>query len=182
MLAHRPRHRLRLHVTSSEPARMIVRSAAQPGARQGPCPPRPTARPGLTAGPAVGARHALGRVRRRGAPPVAGGGGERAGGRRPGIRRAVAVLGRVRRGEIWTASGGDYAGELCPVVIVQDDRFDATASITVCAFTTDPTEAPLFRPVVEPSAAQRAALGLPPDGGQDHDGAEGPGSAPTSAN
>jgi mRNA interferase MazF len=59
----------------------------------------------------------------------------------------------VRRGEIWTASGGDYAGKPRPVVIVQDDRFDATASITVCAFTTDPTEAPLFRPVVEPSAA-----------------------------
>ena len=59
----------------------------------------------------------------------------------------------MRRGEIWTASGGDYAGKPRPVVIVQDDRFDATASITVCAFTTDPTEAPLFPPVVEPSAA-----------------------------
>jgi len=31
------------------------------------------------------------------------------------------------------------------VVIVQDDRFDATASVTVCAFTTDPTDAPLIR-------------------------------------
>jgi mRNA interferase MazF len=31
------------------------------------------------------------------------------------------------------------------VAIVQDDRFDATDSITVCAFTTDPTEAPPFR-------------------------------------
>ncbi len=30
-------------------------------------------------------------------------------------------------------------------MIVQDDRFDATDSVTVCAFTTDPTEAPLFR-------------------------------------
>ena len=38
-------------------------------------------------------------------------------------------------------------------MIVQDDRFDATASITVCPFTTDPTDAPLFRPLVEPSAA-----------------------------
>ena len=52
----------------------------------------------------------------------------------------------MRRGEIWTASGGkDYAGKPRPVVIVQDDAFDATGSITVCAFTTDPTEAPLFR-------------------------------------
>jgi len=31
------------------------------------------------------------------------------------------------------------------VVIVQDDHFDATASVTVCAFTTDPTDAPLIR-------------------------------------
>jgi mRNA interferase MazF len=36
-------------------------------------------------------------------------------------------------------------------VIVQDDRFDATDSITVCAFTTDPTDAPLFRLPVEPN-------------------------------
>jgi mRNA interferase MazF len=58
----------------------------------------------------------------------------------------------VRRGEIWTAAGGkDYAGKPRPVVIVQDDRFDATDSITVCAFTTDPTEAPLFRLSVAPS-------------------------------
>lgn len=35
-------------------------------------------------------------------------------------------------------------------MIVQDDRFDATDSVTVCAFTTDPTEAPLFRLRVEP--------------------------------
>ena len=31
------------------------------------------------------------------------------------------------------------------MVIVQDDSFDATASITVCAFTTDQTDAPLIR-------------------------------------
>jgi mRNA interferase MazF len=58
----------------------------------------------------------------------------------------------MRRGEIWTAAGGkDYAGKPRPVVIVQDDRFDATASVTVCAFTTDPTEAPLLRLPVEPN-------------------------------
>jgi mRNA interferase MazF len=56
----------------------------------------------------------------------------------------------VTRGEVWTAAGGkDYAGKPLPVVIVQDDRFDATSSITICAFTSDPTEAPLFRLVVE---------------------------------
>jgi mRNA interferase MazF len=36
-------------------------------------------------------------------------------------------------------------------VIVQDDRFDATDSITVCALTTDATDAPLFRLPVEPT-------------------------------
>jgi mRNA interferase MazF len=58
----------------------------------------------------------------------------------------------MKRGEIWTiAGGGDYAGKPRPAVIVQDDSFDATASITVCAFTTDPTEAPLFRIPIKPS-------------------------------
>lgn len=58
----------------------------------------------------------------------------------------------MRRGEVWTVSGGkDYAGKPRPVVIVQDDSFDATDSITICAFTTDPTDAPLFRLPVEPS-------------------------------
>jgi mRNA interferase MazF len=58
----------------------------------------------------------------------------------------------VRRGEIWTAAGGkDYAGKPRPVVIVQDDRFDATASVTICAFTTDPADAPLLRLPVEPN-------------------------------
>ncbi len=58
----------------------------------------------------------------------------------------------MKRGEIWTASAGSgYAGKPRPVVLVQDDRFDGTASVTLCAFTTDPTEAPLFRIPIEPS-------------------------------
>ncbi|WNJ93402.1 type II toxin-antitoxin system PemK/MazF family toxin [Bosea sp. 685] len=58
----------------------------------------------------------------------------------------------MRRGDIWTVSGGkDYASKPRPVVIVQEDSFDATDSVTICAFTTDPTEAPLFRLSVEPS-------------------------------
>jgi mRNA interferase MazF len=58
----------------------------------------------------------------------------------------------MRRGDIWTVAGGkDYVGKPRPVVIVQDDSFDATASITICAFTTDVTEAPLFRLPVEPN-------------------------------
>jgi mRNA interferase MazF len=59
----------------------------------------------------------------------------------------------MKRGEIWTIAGGkDYAGKPRPMVVLQDDRFDATASITICATTTDPTEAPLFRLLIEPSA------------------------------
>ena len=58
----------------------------------------------------------------------------------------------MKRGEIWTVSGGkDYAGKPRPVVIVQDDSFDATDSVTICAFTTDPADAPLFRLAVEPN-------------------------------
>ena len=60
----------------------------------------------------------------------------------------------MKRGEIWTLSGGgDYTGKPRPAVIVQDDSFDATASVTLCAFTTDPTEAPLFRILIQPSEA-----------------------------
>ncbi len=40
-------------------------------------------------------------------------------------------------------------GKPRPVVIVQDNRFDATASVAICAFTTDPTDAPLIRLLVE---------------------------------
>ena len=40
-------------------------------------------------------------------------------------------------------------------MILQDDRFDATGSITICAFTTDPTDAPLFRLLVEPTETNR---------------------------
>jgi mRNA interferase MazF len=46
---------------------------------------------------------------------------------------------------------GAYTGMPRPVVIVQDDRFDATASVTACPLTTNPVEAPLTRISVEPS-------------------------------
>ena len=36
-------------------------------------------------------------------------------------------------------------------MIIQDDRFDKTDSVTVCTFTTDPTDAPLLRLPIEPS-------------------------------
>lgn len=59
----------------------------------------------------------------------------------------------MKRGDIWTVAGGkNYAGKPRPVVIVQDDSFDATDSITICAFTTDETVAPLIRLPVAPDA------------------------------
>ncbi len=58
----------------------------------------------------------------------------------------------MTRGEIYTAAArGAYTGKPRPVVIVQDDRFDATASVTVCPFTTNPVEAPLVRIPIVPS-------------------------------
>jgi mRNA interferase MazF len=58
----------------------------------------------------------------------------------------------VTRGEIYVAAArGTYTGKPCPVVIVQDDRFDATAPVTVCPFTTNRVEAPLVRLPIEPS-------------------------------
>jgi mRNA interferase MazF len=59
----------------------------------------------------------------------------------------------MKRGEIWTvAAGNGYAGKPRPAVIIQDDAFDATASIIVCAFTTEPADAPLFRLPIKPNA------------------------------
>lgn len=69
----------------------------------------------------------------------------------------------MRRGEIWTVGGaGDYAGKPRPAVILQDDRFDMTDSVTICAFTTDPTDAPLIRVAIKPSEVNglRAACRL----------------------
>ena len=59
----------------------------------------------------------------------------------------------MTRGEAYTAvARGADTGRPRPVLIVQDDRFDATASVTVCPFTTSPADAPLIRIRIEPSA------------------------------
>ena len=58
----------------------------------------------------------------------------------------------MNRGEIYTAATrGAYTGKPRPVVIIQDDRFDATASVTVCPLTTNPVDAPLTRITIEPT-------------------------------
>jgi mRNA interferase MazF len=58
----------------------------------------------------------------------------------------------MRRGEIWTvAAAGDYTGKPHPAVLLQDDAFAATASVTICAFTSDPIDVPFLRILVEPN-------------------------------
>jgi len=60
----------------------------------------------------------------------------------------------VRRGDVWTASGGKhYAGKPRPVLIIQNDLFDETASVTVCPMTTDTVDVPLLRIPLEPDSA-----------------------------
>ncbi len=51
----------------------------------------------------------------------------------------------MRRGDIITVADGVYANKPRPALIVQDDRFDASASLTVCPFTSTETDAPLLR-------------------------------------
>ncbi len=54
-------------------------------------------------------------------------------------------MGRMTRGDIVTVAGGVYATKPRPALVVQDDRFDATDSLTVCPFTSTEVDAPLLR-------------------------------------
>ena len=58
----------------------------------------------------------------------------------------------MRRGDVYTAAArGAYTGKPRSTVVAQDDRFDATASVTVCPLTTNPVDAPLTRIAIVPS-------------------------------
>ena len=58
----------------------------------------------------------------------------------------------MTRGEIWTSAGGaDHASKPRPVVIIQHTHFQHLDSVTICGFTSDPTDLPLFRVVVQPT-------------------------------
>ncbi len=58
----------------------------------------------------------------------------------------------MKRGEIWTiASGADYAGKPRPAVILQDDLFSETRSVTICSFTTNAVDASAFRLPIHPT-------------------------------
>src|SRR5437763_16638623 len=59
----------------------------------------------------------------------------------------------MKRGDIWTVAGvPGYSGKPRPAMVLQDSRFDATESITICPFSGDPTAAELFRIPIEPTA------------------------------
>jgi mRNA interferase MazF len=59
----------------------------------------------------------------------------------------------MRRGDIVTVAGGVIASKPRPALVVQDDRFDATDSVTLCPFTNTEVDAPLLRvPVVASEA------------------------------
>ena len=49
------------------------------------------------------------------------------------------------RGDVVLVAGGVYATKPRPAVIVQDDLFASTNSVTVCHFTTTEVDAPLLR-------------------------------------
>lgn len=51
----------------------------------------------------------------------------------------------MKRGELWTVAGGVHAAKPRPAVIVQDDVFDLTDSVTVAPLTTTLVDAPLLR-------------------------------------
>ena len=59
----------------------------------------------------------------------------------------------MKRGEIWTvAAGSGYGAKPRPCVIIQDDAYAQTDSVTIAPCTTDETPAD-FRTLLEPSEA-----------------------------
>jgi mRNA interferase MazF len=64
----------------------------------------------------------------------------------------------MKRGEVWTASGGDYAGKPRPVFILQADAFPFLTSITICPFTSDGENLEIFRIGITPG--QRNGLNV----------------------
>ena len=65
----------------------------------------------------------------------------------------------MKRGEIWTVAGGVYPSKVRPAVIVQDDLFSETASVTIVPLTTTFTDAPLLRIHIPASALSRLERG-----------------------
>lgn len=55
------------------------------------------------------------------------------------------------RGEIWTVAGGVFASKPRPALVIQDDRFSESESLTVLPLTSTLRDAPLLRILVTPS-------------------------------
>lgn len=64
----------------------------------------------------------------------------------------------VRRGDIVLVAGGVYANKLRPALVIQDDRFAATTSVTVVPLTSTPADAPLIRMPVRADARTGLAV------------------------
>jgi mRNA interferase MazF len=54
--------------------------------------------------------------------------------------------------------GVSYVGKPRPAVILQADGFPETLSVTICPLTSNPAEAALFRPVIDPTASNGLEL------------------------
>ncbi|MGB7448547.1 MAG: type II toxin-antitoxin system PemK/MazF family toxin [Ornithinimicrobium sp.] len=51
----------------------------------------------------------------------------------------------MRRGELWTVAGGVYASKPRPALVLQEDLFAGTASVTVAPLASTLVDAPLLR-------------------------------------
>jgi mRNA interferase MazF len=66
----------------------------------------------------------------------------------------------LKRGEIWTISGGaDYVGKPRPAIIIQSDNFDRTPSVTVCPLTTAAIKTVYARFTINPSTVNGLEAG-----------------------
>ena len=67
-------------------------------------------------------------------------------------RRLVTTRTTSEAGRTLDGRGRQHdAGKPRPVLVIQDDRFDATSSVTVCPLISDPAEIPLLRIALHPS-------------------------------
>lgn len=57
----------------------------------------------------------------------------------------------MKRGELWTISGGPgFAGKPRPALIVQNDAYPMTATVTICPITSAEMQTLVLRQQVEP--------------------------------
>jgi mRNA interferase MazF len=59
----------------------------------------------------------------------------------------------MKRGDVVIAAAPGRYGKPRPYLVVQSDRFDEHASVTVLPFTSDLQNAPLFRITVDPASS-----------------------------